>query len=411
MTKASTGLSPASASIRRYLISTGVIAGVLMGFMAFGYATIHPSPAAPGKDTGASMLPVSTLRIQLAQSYETRRGFIGRVEAARASAIGFELGGLLREVLVDEGETVTEGQLLARLDTARLRARRKELQAALDEARAMLSLARITVKRLEGVVDSGGVSRQGLDEAREEYRTAKAAVAVASSRIETVDVDLAKSELYAPFSAIVTRRLSDEGGVLVAGAPVLELQEHDRPEVRVGIAGRIVDAIAVGDRLQVQVRERSVPARVRAVLPVRHARTRTVDVIMTLEQRPADVRAGDLVTLLLNETETVPDKGFWLPIGALAEGTRGLWTTYVLARADHRLPGAAVGKTQAFRIEPRFVEVIYEESDRVFVSGNVEDEARVVADGLHRVVPGQLVRLGSSDAPPATDGAHPYAVN
>ena len=71
--------------------------------------------------------------------------------------------------------------------------------------------------------------------------------------------------------------------------------------------------------------------------------------------------------------------------------------------------GADVG--EAFRIAPRFVEVIYEESDRVFVSGNVDDEARVVADGLHRVVPGQLVRLGSSAEAPVTDGKRPYAVN
>jgi RND family efflux transporter MFP subunit len=406
----SKGLSQAPAPIRRHLISAGAIVGALIGLMAIGYATIHAAPAPANSDVGASILPVSTLRIQLAETYEARRGFIGRMEAARESAIGFELGGLLRAVLVDEGEEVTAGQLLARLDRARLQARRRELQAALEEARAMLSLARITVKRLEGVLDSGGVSRQGLDEAREEYRTARAAVAVASSRIETVDVDLAKSDLYAPFPAIITKRLSDEGEVLAAGAPVLELQEHTRPEIRVGVAGRIVDAISAGDVRQIQVRGHSIPARVRAVLPVRHARTRTVDVIMTLDQHPPDVRAGDLVTLLLTQTETVPEKGFWLPIGALAEGTRGLWTAYVLERTDHG-PQPTPVPAQAYRIEPRFVDIIHEESDRVFVSGAVEEGARIVADGLHRVVPGQLVRLDSAAEPPIADGDGHYAAN
>jgi RND family efflux transporter MFP subunit len=391
------------------LVPTAAIAGVLTGLMAIGLDTIHAGPAPATSDIGASILPVSTLRIQLAETYEARRGFIGRVEAARESAIGFELSGLLRAVLVDEGDEVAAGQLLARLDTARLQARRKELQAALEEARAMLSLARITVKRLEGVLDSGGVSKQGLDEAREEYRTARAAVAVASSRIETVDVDLAKSDLYAPFPAIITKRLSDEGGVLAAGAPVLVLQEHTSPEVRVGVAGRIVDAISAGDVRQIQVRGHSVPARVRAVLPVRHARTRTVDVIMTLDQRLPNVRAGDLVTLLL--TQTVPEKGFWLPIGALAEGTRGLWTAYVLERTDHGPRQQTHMPAEAFRIEPRFVDIIHEESDRVFVSGAVEEGARIVADGLHRVVPGQLVRLDSKAGPPIADGEGHYAAN
>ena len=373
MTSQEKDLSGAAAAIRRYLIPTGAVSAVLIGLMALGFATIRAEPAPAVDALRVSMLPVSALRIELTESYEARRAFIGRVEAARESAIGFELGGLLNEVLVDEGEAVTAGQLLARLDTARLQARRKESQAALDEARAVLSLARITVKRLEGVLKSGGVSRQGLDEAREEYRAAKAAVALASSRIETVDVDLEKSELRAPYPAVVTRRLSDEGGVLVAGAPVLELQEHTQPEIRVGIAGRIVDAINAGDLRQVQVRGRSVPARVRAVLPVRHARTRTVDVIMTLDKRPHDVRPGDLVTLMLTQTQIVPEKGFWLPIGALAEGTRGLWTAYVLEQTVHRSAPEDVPAT-AFRMAPRFVEILY---------------------GLHRVVPGQLVRLGS----------------
>ncbi|MEZ5584900.1 MAG: hypothetical protein R3F37_20935 [Candidatus Competibacteraceae bacterium] len=84
------------------------------------------------------------------------------------------------------GDTVEQDQLLARLDTARLKAQRQELQAALAAAQADQALARSTLKRFEGVVKAGGVTRQDLSEAQESYRATQAGVALAQSRIATM---------------------------------------------------------------------------------------------------------------------------------------------------------------------------------------------------------------------------------
>ena len=71
-------------------------------------------------------------------SYVTTQSFIGRVEAARSSDLGFEIAGLVTGVLTDEGLPVKSGQALARLDSARLRSKRGELVAQRDQARAQL---------------------------------------------------------------------------------------------------------------------------------------------------------------------------------------------------------------------------------------------------------------------------------
>ena len=251
------------------------------------------------------------------------------------------------------------------------------------------------MKRLEGVVEAGGVSRQALDEAREAYRAAKAAVSVARSRIQTLDVDLAKARLQAPFDAVVTARHADEGRVLAAGAAVLTLQERGAPEIRAGIAGRLVDTISVGQRHPVQIGDRTVAGRVKAVLPLRGAGTRTVDVILTLDEGELGGRSGDLATLTLREK--ILQAGYWLPTGALAEGARGLWTVYVLEPVgDRRLLGDEFSASH--RVVPYLVETLHQESDRVFVRGALPAGAQVVADGVHRVVPGQLVRVPPGQA-------------
>ena len=165
--------------------------------------------------------------------------------------------------------------------------------------------------------------------------------------------------------------------------------------IRVGIAGRLVDTISVGQRHPVQIGARTVAGRVKAVLPMRGAGTRTVDVILTLDASELGGRSGDLATLTLREK--IPQAGYWLPTGTLAEGARGLWSVYVLEPVSaRRLPGDS--SSASHRVVPYLVETLHQESDRVFVRGALPAGAQVVADGVHRVVPGQLVRV-----PPSRD--------
>ncbi|NJN47885.1 MAG: efflux RND transporter periplasmic adaptor subunit [Candidatus Competibacteraceae bacterium] len=375
-------------SRKLWIVAIGVLA-IGLGFAVAAY--VHSAQSVHSMDTPISRttLPVAVIHLQPQAGYEVKRVFVGRVEATRRSAVGFELSGLLQHVNVDEGDTVQQGQQLARLDTARLKAQRRELQAALAEAQANQALAKITLERFKQVVKSGGVTRQGLDEARESYRATQAGVTLAQSRIATIDVELKKSDLHAPFTAKVIRRAVDEGRVLNAGEPVLELMEHPPTEIRIGIAGRLVDTVRVGQRLTVELNDQSVPVRVKALLPVRGPDTGTVDVLLTLEDESDVVRAGDLARLAL--TKTVSERGYWLPLDALSEGPRGLWTVY---RLEPAVESPEKPQSQAdYQVIPLLVEVLHQESDRVFTQGALPDNALIVAGGLHRIVPGQLVRI------------------
>jgi RND family efflux transporter MFP subunit len=367
----------------------GGVAGVAIG-LASAKIGRPPEPAVP---LGGGALMVSTTPVSPAPGYALERIFTGRIEAARSSEIGFELGGLLREVLVEEGDRLAQGQVLARLDTARLEARRAELHAALAEAEANRDLAAVTVERMRGVVEAGGISRQGLDEAREAHRAAQAAVALARSRIDSLDVDLAKAELRAPFAGTVVARRADEGRVLAAGEPLVRLQEQAPHEARVGVAGDLVDHLATDRLYELRASGQRLSARLKAVLPVRRAGSRTVDALFVLADELDALRPGDLVELTLEQT--VPEPGVWLPVGALTEGARGLWSVLV---AESVGAGRVAALTATHRLQGRVVDVLHAQADRVYVRGTLNAGEAVVVDGLHRVVPGQLVRLAGPGA-------------
>ena len=99
--------------------------GVTALMITAGAGQVVPPPVS------AKSHSVDVMNIEVQESYIQSRFAYGRVEAAQRANAGFELAGTLIQVQVDEGDKVSKGQLLARLDTVRLDARMVELQAAL----------------------------------------------------------------------------------------------------------------------------------------------------------------------------------------------------------------------------------------------------------------------------------------
>lgn len=369
------------------------VTAVVAGGVAFGLGGVAAiTTPDDGADAAreARVLAVTTMEAHLAPGYEVRRAFVGRVEARRESRVGFELSGLVTAVLAEEGDLLEPGRVIARLDTARLEVQLKQLRGRRTELQANIGLARATRIRQEQLAEKGHSSQQRYDEARFDEQALFGRLQQVDAEIASVELDIGKSEIRTPFAAIVGERFADEGIVIAAGAPVFDLLERTNPEVRIGVAGDAVDGIAAGQRHALLVRGRRVPATVRSVLPVRDRGTRSVDVLFTLHAPFNGIRRGDLARLEI--TRRLDQPGFWLPLTALTESSRGLWAVYV----------AVGGVGDEGVLERRELEVLHQEADRVFVRGTLGDNEQVVADGLHRLVPGQRVRIiGAEDLPAA----------
>ncbi|MDM7952334.1 MAG: biotin/lipoyl-binding protein [Cyanobium sp. CZS 25K] len=187
----------------------------------------------------ARALPVAVVTAQPVSQYVTSRDYTGEVVAGRSSSLGFELGGSLAQVLVEEGDRVVAGQPLARLDSRRMRARRQQLlaqqrvaRAAVAEVRQQLTLAELQRERRRRLHAQGAISREDLDQQiygagalASRLAQADGQVDDLSARLRQTDVDLGRSVLMAPFAATVSRRQLDEGVVVSGGQAVLTLVE------------------------------------------------------------------------------------------------------------------------------------------------------------------------------------------
>ena len=340
---------------------------------------------------GPAALPVQIVTAGWQPTFEIRERIAGRVVSRRRSELGFDRGGRLAEVRVDEGDRVAEGALLAKLDTRELEAALREQLARRDATAASLDLARSTAKRQRNLEARGALSRQALDEATTAETRLVAQLAAERAAVERTRVALALSRLEAPYPAIVVGRHQDEGSVANPGAPLLSIIEDGPREVRLGVPPSVAASLEIGRRYPVERTEtggRTAPiaASLEHVLPEIDRRTRTRTAVFAID--PADddpVGLADGALVWVRLSREVEGDGVWLPIGALGEGRRGTWTVYAVE------PDA----TGQDRVERRVVEIVHAEGDRAFVRGTIAAGDRIVADGLHRLIPDLPVRVVS----------------
>ncbi len=359
-------------------------------------ATLIAACSPKGNNNAAdkvAVLRVSVDELARSEQISVQSRFFGRVEAPRSSQLGFELGGELQKVLVDEGQSVEAGELLARLDTDRLQAVKAQADAGVTQAKASAALAANTLQRSESALEFSGISDQQLDQARQNAANSDAALAAALANLERIKLDIKKSSLRAPYAARVVGRYADEGEILAPGRALLALQERGPSEVRFGVNQATIERLTPGQLHTLKRGDQSIGATLKAIVPALDPRTRTIDAVFTLEE--TSVLSGEIMQL--DVEAPLLQSGFSLPLGALTEGKRGLWTVLIAEPIDKSTSKIA---NATHVLSPRAVTILHQDGDMMYVDGAIETGELYVNEGLHRVVSGQQVRLSRVTSEP-----------
>jgi RND family efflux transporter MFP subunit len=356
----------------------GVLASALaLAVVVVAVSSLRGADAGPDTAVTAEPLPVEAISADYADFTEIESAYPGLVEARRSSALGFETGGRVAEITADVGDRVVAGQILARLDTRALAAVLAAARAQTVAAEAQARLAGVTLERRRTLVEQGHVSAQALDQAEADFNAARASAAASRASADQVRVQIDLATLIAPYDAVIVARSLDEGAVAGPGTAVLTLVEHAALEIRVGLPAVEASKITPGETYPFEIAGALHTARLRAQTGVISPGARSVEAVFDLEDA-VGVQSGAVARLILS-TE-LRQRGFWAPLSALSEGRRGLWSVYALVEDD-----------DAWRLEPRPVEILHTEGDRVFLTGAVEAGGLILSAGVHRVTPGQRV--------------------
>ena len=323
-------------------------------------------------------MPVAATLYGRQLTFTRNANYLGVIRAGSDSVMGFEVAGVLTSLTATEGMRVSPGDVLAQLGTDRRQARLDAVAATYERVAAELAQAEARAKRIAQLVEDGSASEQDYDDARYSAQALAAAETTAAAQRQSAQLELEKSTLRAPYEAVVAERLVQTGAVVAPGTPVLRLVTAMGREAHVGVPADVARRLELGKTYSIGLQGEQVSAELRSIRDDLDPATLTVGAVFDL---PASTAVAVGESAVLQIAETVDSAGGWLPISALLEAPRGLWDVLTIT------PDAE-GKKRAQR---ESVEILYTRGNQVFVRGTLANEVTVVASGLQRISPGDLV--------------------
>ncbi|MDO9490069.1 MAG: efflux RND transporter periplasmic adaptor subunit [Sphingomonadaceae bacterium] len=297
----------------------------------------------------------------------------GTVRAKRETALSFVTAGRVAEVLVEDGQRVTRGQLLARLDTTAVGAGAATAQAEAVRAQAEL-------RRMTALADKGWITRSRLE-------SAQATAAAAQAQVSSTGFNVRFARIYAPTAGVVLRRHVEPNQIITAGTPVITIGEATSGYVlRVPLADADLSRVSLGQGAAVSIAAlgpQPIAATVTEVAARGDERTGTFEIELTLPDLPG-LRSG----LIGQARIGVAGKG-----GAVAIPASAIWQV----RADEGFVYVVDPKTQT--VKARLVQLGPIGDREVVVTGGLEAGEQVVRAGVEQLRDGSKVTTRASRVP------------
>ena len=310
----------------------------------------------------------------------------GNVAAWQEASIGTEANGLrLAEVLVNVGDVVKRGQVLATFAPESMQVDLLQTRAAVAEAEATLGDAAANAERAKGLRAAGALSEATINQYVTAERTARARLDAQRAALQARQIKVGQTAVVAPDAGVISSRSATVGAVLPAGQELFRLIRQGRLEWRAEVPSSDLAQIKPGARVKVTpAGGEPIAGIVRMVAPTVDPQTRNGIVYVDLPA-PGSARAGMFAR---GQFEVGSATALTLPQSAvqLREGF-----SYVFkVGADNKVTQTKIDTGRRF-------------GERIEVSGGLGADARVVAMGGGFLAEGDTVRI--VDTPAAMNGS------
>lgn len=354
-------------------VPLGRIGGLLL--LAITSATLAQTTPndAPGGKPVLSVSVTQPAELALTRSLEAS----GSLAAWQEAVVSSEANGLqIEQLLVDVGDTVSKGQVLARLRTRVLDAELAQAESVLAEAEANASEAKAQQERARTLQQQGFFSEAQLTQARTQYTAAMARVQSAGATVELQRQRVAQATVRAPDRGVVSTRRATLGQVVAPGVELFRIIRQGRLEWRAEVTAAELGRLRPGATVEVRTTSGdTLRGKVRTVAPSVDPNTRNALVYVDIQPPLGNARPGmfarGAITLGQAQAITVPQSAVILRDGF----------SYVFT----------VGEDQ--RVSQRKVEVGSLQNNRIEVRSGLAANARIVESGGAFLNDGDRVRV------------------
>jgi multidrug efflux system membrane fusion protein len=282
--------------------------------------------------------------------------------------LAFKVGGVIRRLVVSEGEHVRKGQRLAEIEQT-------EVNAQVEQARQAYEKAKRDAARGARLYEDKVISLEQLQDLRTQ-------AAMTEAGLNSAEFNSNYAAIVAPRDGTVLRRLAEERELVTAGTPVLILGAQDKGFiVRTGLADREIVQVRLGDTAQVRLDalpDAALTGKITEVASAADPASGMFRIEVTLDSSNLPLKSGLVAKLTVVPSSASAGSRVYVPIGAIVEGDGRTARLFVLDK-DHA--------------RRRDVEVAFIEGDSVALSSGVEAGEQVITDGAQYLEDGEQVAI------------------
>ena len=295
------------------------------------------------------------------------------LEAERHVDVVSRTQGLVKSILVEEGDRVTEGQPLAQLDT-------DALELTLREREVNMNSLESNYKRSQELLEQELLSSQEFEQTKFQYEAA-------ATQYESAKLQLAYATIRSPFSGIVTERLVEVGNLVNANDVVFRTADLDPLLARIHVPEKDIGQVRPGQsvRINVEGSDQTHTGRVALISPIVDPESGTVKVTVEIRDRMGTLRPGMFTTVNL--------------VIAIQENVLQVEKKALVAEAE----GSYAFLFQDGTAEKRLLEIGIAEGDYVEVLSGLSDGDSIITVGQEGLRNGAPVRI-AGQIPPAAEG-------
>jgi RND family efflux transporter MFP subunit len=240
-----------------WFLAVPLLLGVAGTYTAMSRKHIETALAATTQAAAAE--PVSVMHPQMGDLND-ELVLPATLQAYSESPIYARTNGYVQQWFADIGTHVTQGQLLARIDSPEVDQELVHSRAVLDQAQANLKLAGVTAKRYDELIGSNSVAQQEVDQTKQNLTSQQAAVVLGAADVKRLEELQGFERVIAPFSGVITERRTDIGDLINAGnsgmgAELFRLSRIDTMRVFVSVPEAYSQQISNGMHVSLQLTE------------------------------------------------------------------------------------------------------------------------------------------------------------
>jgi multidrug efflux system membrane fusion protein len=303
--------------------------------------------------------------------------YSGDVHARYESQLGFRVNGKIKSRLVDVGDHVEEGQVIAELDPLDLKLQVSSASATLSSARANRDLAQSEFDRYRAMLDKHFISQTQFDTVSNTLKAAQAQVQQAQAALAVAQNQAEYTTLRADHAGLITTISAEAGQVVSAGLAIATLARDGAAEVEIAVPENRIASFQAGTPVAIESwadAGKQLAGHVREISPEADRMTRTYRVRVSFEDASAAPRLGQTARVYF----TTNSAAQWLvPLSALHEqaGKPAVW---VVDAKSHQV-----------RLTPVIVDAYREQG--VTLSGGIGPQDWIVTAGVHKLREGQAI--------------------